>query len=219
MNFIRMMCFVLLMTSIVGEITAQGKTIEKRRVTTIGFAYYADVSDLSPEGLQPGFRVESEIPLFYSAFLKQNSRSGISKTVENSINLVPYLGFYKRAHFHNALTLGAGLSYKITLRTGFILGVNVESGLYKTFLNVPIYEQNSDGSFDEKKRLGFSYLTVGGTGRVGWSFLKSSDIPIEIFTDLGLYFRYPVKDQWIVHLKYQLGIHFTLEKIKEVRRG
>ena len=131
----KILCLFICLLLIGVTANAQLVIKEKRRVTTIGVAYYADISELKAEGMQPGFRIESEIPMFYSTFSKSNNRTNISKTVESSLNLIPFLSYYKRDHFHKALNVGLGIGYKFTMRSGFFLGANIESAWYKSFLD------------------------------------------------------------------------------------
>ncbi|MCP4125073.1 MAG: hypothetical protein GY751_25340 [Bacteroidetes bacterium] len=174
------------------------------RLISIGLSYYGDIELADPASLEPGLLIDLNFPIVSNA--KNNPKH------YRQLSFKPSLGFYQRKDYHTGMLIWTQIGYKAVRRSGFLWELNAGPGYLHTFYNAPVYFQNDDGSFSEKKVVGDAHAILGGELMIGWDFYRNVGVPVEIFVSGGFYGRYPHNTNWARHKFLKIGAAFVLGK-------
>jgi hypothetical protein len=190
---------------------------EKARTSKMIFslAGHGDLEWANEITVYPGMVADAAYRIWYNDKLKKPRIIGRdSKTVERDLFVKAYVGFYKRPHFHTAVFVGPEIAFRLTTVSGIYGEVGFGAGYMHTIYNEPVYELQSNGTF-EKVRAGEPHVIIGGNFTGGFDFSKMTGAPLAIFAGFGLNQSYPNNMQWTKHPYVRMGISFVMRKEKE----
>ena len=190
-----------------GTLMAQGNKASNssvKRMIPITLAYYGELELEDPVRSEPGLMIEFTVPLVSN--IKSNPKH------LRQLTLKPVIGFYNRKDYHTGVMLWTQVGFKTIRRSGFFWSVNAGPGYLHTFYNAPVYEQQDDGSFSQKKFVGEPNAILGGEIDLGWDFMKKREVPLSFFIGGGFWGEYPSNDQWTRHKFTKLGISYVIAK-------
>lgn len=184
---------------------------ESQKKMPIQVAAISDLDLGDPISYSPGMMLDVGIRILNKPKIKG------ARIREREFYLKPFLGFYKREDYHTAVMLGSDLTYRATYPSGIFWDANFGAGYMHLFYNTPVYEYKN-GSFKEKKLVGYANVVVKGAINIGFDLSKNNEkVPLGFYAGAGFFFRYPNNDYWVKHPYLQFGAMYTIRKTKSAK--
>lgn len=201
--------------SISQQAVAQEYQAPKYKKMPIQLGIISDLDVGTPIRYSPGMMLEYGVQLAHSEKVKGGSYS--KKVKDRDFYLKPYVGFYKREDYHTALMLGTEFTYRVTYPAALFWDANIGAAYMHLFYNDPVYVYDpGTQTFEEKKFQGYSNVMIKGSFNIGVDFSKKeSGFPLGVYTGAGILFRYPNNTNWVRHPYLQLGLMYTIKKVKK----
>lgn len=173
------------------------------RMIPISFSLYGDLELEKPLRWEPGFFIDLTVPV------ASNARK--SPKTYRQLSFKPSLGFYNRRDYHTGVLFWTQLGMKTIRPSGFFWELHGGPGYLHTFYNAPVYVQNDDGTFSQKKLVGEPNLMAGGELGIGWDLAWSAGVPVAVFMSGGMYGQFPYNEQWARHKFIKIGFSYVLK--------
>jgi len=173
----------------------------KKDGMAVNFSYYGEII------FHPGIKVSTEFPLWMKA--KEQQKKSHTKTKYRSILLIPAAGFYVHANSHTAVFVNTEMCYrKVRAKSGFKLEGLIGIG-YQARINAgTTYVVEDDGSVNEKKVAGRSYLTAQLGLGLGQDLYVKKQIPVAWHVRPYAVFWMPYNTTAIPSFDLELGITY-----------